>query len=78
MAGINCFEVFDYDYAQMLCTLGIPLLFVDTPVMEMRPPLQADRLYMENRIEIQNMMAQMAQRGRNAVDRHTGVKMLKL
>ena len=45
-AGIICFEVFDYDYAQMLCTLGIPLLFVDTPVMEMRPPLQADRLYM--------------------------------
>lgn len=66
-AGIICFEVFDYDYAQMLCTLGIPLLFVDTPVMEMRPPLQADRLYMENRIEIQNMMAQMAQRGRKRI-----------
>ena len=55
------------DYARMLCTLGIPLLFVDTPVMEMRPPLQADRLYMENRIEIQNMMAQMAQRGRKRI-----------
>ena len=66
-AGIICFEVFDYDYAQMLCTLGIPLLFVDTPVTEMRPPLQADRLYMENRIEIQNMMAQMAQRGRKRI-----------
>ena len=66
-AGIICFEVFDYDYAQMLCTLGIPLLFVDTPVMEMRPPLQADRLYMENRIEIQNMVAQMAQRGRKRI-----------
>lgn len=34
---------------------------------EMRPPLQADRLYMENRIEIQNMMAQMAQRGRKRI-----------
>lgn len=66
-AGIICFEVFDYDYAQMLCTLGIPLLFVDTPVTEMRPPLQADRLYMENRIEIQNMVAQMAQRGRKRI-----------
>lgn len=31
------------------------------------PPLQADRLYMENRIEIQNMMAQMAQRGRKRI-----------
>ena len=63
-AGIICFEVFDYDYARMLCTLGIPLLFVDTPVMEMRPPLQADRLYMENRIEIQNMMASFHERYR--------------
>lgn len=35
--------------------------------MEMRPPLQADRLYMENRIEIQNMVAQMAQRGRKRI-----------
>ncbi len=46
-AGIICFEVFDYDYAQMLCDLDVPLLFVDTPVMDMRPPLKADRLYME-------------------------------
>ena len=28
-AGIICFEVFDYDYAQMLCDLDLPLLFVD-------------------------------------------------
>ena len=27
-AGIICFEVFDYDYAQMLCDLDVPLLFV--------------------------------------------------
>ena len=31
-AGIICIEVFDYDYAQMLCDLDVPLLFVDTPV----------------------------------------------
>lgn len=65
-AGIICFEVFDYDYAQMLCDLDVPLLFVDTPVMDMRPPLKADRLYMENRIEIQNAVAHMVQRGKNA------------
>ena len=64
-AGIICFEVFDYDYAQMLCDLDVPLLFVDTPVMDMRPPLKADRLYMENRIEIQNAVAHMVQRGKN-------------
>ena len=66
-AGIICFEVFDYDYAQMLCDLDVPLLFVDTPVMEMRPPLKADRLYMENRIEIQHAVAHMVQRGKKRI-----------
>lgn len=66
-AGIICFEVFDYDYAQMLCDLDVPLLFVDTPVMDMRPPLKADRLYMENRTEIQNAVAHMVQRGKKRI-----------
>lgn len=66
-AGIICFEVFDYDYAQMLCDLDVPLLFVDTPVMDMRPPPKADRLYMENRIEIQNAVAHMVQRGKKRI-----------
>ena len=66
-AGIICIEVFDYDYAQMLCDLDVPLLFVDTPVMDMRPPLKADRLYMENRIEIQNAVAHMVQHGKKRI-----------
>ena len=66
-AGIICFEVFDYDYAQMLCDLDVPLLFVDTPVMDMRPALKGDRLYMENRIEIQNAVAHMVQRGKKRI-----------
>ena len=51
----------------MLCDLDVPLLFVDTPVMEMRPPLKADRLYMENRTEIQNAVAHMVQRGKKRI-----------
>ena len=66
-AGIICFEVFGYDYAQMLCDLDLPLLFVDSPVMNMRPPLKADRLYMENRIEIQNAVTHMVQRGKKRI-----------
>ena len=42
-------------------------LFVDTPVMDMRPPLKADRLYMENRIEVQNAVAHMVQRGKKRI-----------
>ena len=66
-AGIICFEVFDYDYAQMLCGQGIPLLFVDTPVMDLHPPLKADRLYMDNRAEIQNFVQLMVQRGKKRI-----------
>ena len=66
-AGIICFEVFDYDYAQMLCGQGIPLLFVDTPVMDLHPPLKADRLYMDNRVEVQNVVRLMAQRGKKRI-----------
>ena len=51
----------------MLCDLDVPLLFVDSPVMNMRPPLKADRLYMENRIEIQNAVTHMVQRGKKRI-----------
>lgn len=51
----------------MLCDLDLPLLFVDSPVMNMRPPLKADRLYMENRIEIQNAVTHMVQRGKKRI-----------
>ncbi len=66
-AGIICFEVFDYEYAQMLCGQGIPLLFVDTPVMALKPQLKADRLYMDNQVEIQNFVRLMAQRGKKRI-----------
>ena len=51
----------------MLCDLDVPLLFVATPVMDMRPPLKADRLYMENRIEGQNAVAHMVQSGKKRI-----------
>lgn len=57
----------------MLCDLDVPLLFVDSPVMNMRPPLKADRLYMENRIEIQNAVTHMVQRGKKRIS-FAGIK----
>jgi LacI family transcriptional regulator len=30
-SGIICFEIFDREYAEMLCRLEIPILFVDAP-----------------------------------------------
>ena len=66
-AGIICFEVFDYEYAQMLCEQGIPLLFVDSPVTELKAPLKADLLYMDNHVEIQHFIQIMHQRGKDRI-----------
>ena len=67
VAGIICFEVFDYAYAQMLCEQGIPLLFVDSPVTELKAPLKADLLYMNNHVEVQHFIQIMHQRGKDRI-----------
>ena len=67
VAGIICFEVFDYAYAQMLCEQGIPLLFVDSPVTELKAPLKADLLYMNNHVEVQHFIQIMAERGKKRI-----------
>ena len=66
-AGIICFEVFDYEYAQMLCEQGIPILFADSPVTELKAPLKADLLYMDNHVEIQHFIQIMHQRGKDRI-----------
>ena len=47
-AAIICVEVFNHDYCQMLCSLGLPILLVDAPVCGYTAPLPADILLMEN------------------------------
>ena len=47
-AGIICFEMFDQAYDEMLCTLDIPILFVDGPCKKDGNSLPADQLYMNN------------------------------
>lgn len=50
--GFICFELFDYGYCRFLTEIGIPVLFVDTPVVGLHDALNADRLYMDNNIAI--------------------------
>ena len=66
-AGIVCFEVFDEPYARMVCTCGIPVLFVDTPVCRDGRPLEADRLYMDNTVGITDFVLRMAARGKTKI-----------
>ena len=62
-AAIVCVEVFDYSYCQMLCTLGLPLLFVDAPVSTYAHPLPADILLMENASGIYQIVKTAKQKG---------------
>lgn len=62
-SGIICLEMFDRNYSRMLCDLGIPALFVDSPVLALDEPLKADRLYMDNQSDISVFIKEMARRG---------------
>lgn len=63
IAGIIFIELFDYDYCQMLCNLGVPTLSVDAPVTTDRPPLKTDIILMENSSGIHNIIAMLKKRG---------------
>lgn len=67
-AGIICIEMFDLKYDEMLCDLGIPVLFVDLPASLDAGILKADKLIMDNRSNIFLFMEEMVRRGR----RHFG------
>ena len=63
-AGIVCIELFDPDYSQMVCNLGLPVLFIDTPTESLNKPLAADKLYMDNRSNIHLFVKEMVRRGK--------------
>lgn len=67
VAGIVCVEIFDYDYCQMLCSLDKPLLFVDTPPADLRGPLRADCLYMDNTTHNYSLIHELVRRGKTEI-----------
>lgn len=62
--AIVCFELFDWDYCEMLCGLGLPILFVDGPVKAWGRNLPADQLYMDNMTEIAALTQELLRRGK--------------
>lgn len=66
-AGIICIEMFNRDYCSMLCSLGTPVLFVDSPVYRLTEPLKADHLYMDNQTNIQKFVREMVHRGKKRI-----------
>lgn len=61
--ALMCIEIFDWDYAKMLCDLGIPILFVDGPVKLDGRSLPADQLYMDNTAPIFRFVRDMQAKG---------------
>ena len=62
-SAIVCIEVFDKAYADMVCTVDLPVLFVDGPVKHFGEQLNADQLYMDNSSEITRFIHEMLARG---------------
>ncbi len=61
-----CFEMFDWPYADMLCGLDYPLLFVDGPARRFGRRLEADQLMMDNVNELQRLFTDLIRRGKTS------------
>ncbi len=66
-SAIICVEMFDRAYDEMICGLGLPLLFVDGPNKRDGIDLPADQLYMDNTTAITRFVNDMLVRGRQRI-----------
>lgn len=66
-AGIACIELFDPAYSRMVCGLGLPVLFIDSPAICLDGPPEADCLYMDNQTGIYQFVQEMVHRGKKNI-----------
>ena len=67
VCAIICIEMFNYTYDEMVCALGIPVLFVDGPSKRWGDSLPADQLYMDNTTEITRFVNDMLRQGKRRI-----------
>ena len=65
--AIICIEMFDRKYDEMICELGLPVLFVDGPHKQSGIDLPADQLYMDNTTAITRFVNDMLARGKKRI-----------
>ncbi len=65
--AIICVEMFDRAYDEMVCALGLPMLFVDGPHKRDGIDLPADQLYMDNTTAITRFVNDMLARGKKKI-----------
>lgn len=61
-AAIICIELFDWDYCDKLCSIGLPVLFLDTPIPLNGRRMNADVLMMDNYTEISRFISDSVKR----------------
>lgn len=66
-SAIICIEMFDRAYDEMVCALGMPILFVDGPSKQDGFSLPADQLYMDNTTEITRFVNDMLKKGHQRI-----------
>lgn len=66
-SAILCVEVFDWAYSEMVCGLGLPVLFVDGPNKRSGDSLPADQLYMDSTTGITKLVNEMLRRGKQRI-----------
>lgn len=67
VSAIICVEMFDRAYDEMICGLGLPVLFVDGPNKRDGIDLPADQLYMDNTTAITRFINDMLVRGKQKI-----------
>lgn len=63
VCAIICIELFNYAYSEMVCTLDLPILFVDCPPLFGGRSLNADILLMDNTVGISKAIADCVRNG---------------
>ena len=67
VCAVICVEMFDRAYDEMICSLGVPVLFVDGPNKRAGNNLPADQLYMDNSTPIVRFVNDMLVRGKRRI-----------
>ena len=66
-SAVMCIEMFHRTYDEMVCGLGLPVLFVDGPNKRFGDSLPADQLYMDSTTGITKLVNDMLRKGKRRI-----------
>ena len=66
-SGMICIEILDSRYCSMLCSLNLPIVFVEPPVIGTDETIRADYVCPDNRTGIGSLVEEMVRRGKRRI-----------